>query len=170
MTSNQTLTQEEEIVEFKERILKNFGVNIHVLVEKPADFKLTLKTIHDCSLKALKDNAPLFDNIDSLKHRTRLRSYLVYVQAMSYIAYKEGYSKTDIGRIIEKDHATIINSIKQVENAFFTGESTMISAFNNINKEIRTYVGTLPENIKTQINTKPGISPVWNEAKNHRAI
>jgi hypothetical protein len=170
MTSNQTLTHKEEIYAFKERILKTYGINIHIMVEERAEFKIHLDVLHACALKALKNNEPLFDNIESLEHRTRLRPYLVYVQAMSYIAFKEGYSKTDIGRTIKRDHATIINSIKQVENAFFTSEFMVIEAFNNITKEIRAYVGTLPENIKTQINTKSGISSVWNEAKNYRAI
>jgi hypothetical protein len=170
MTSNQRLTHKEEIYAFKEHILKNYGINIHVMVEELADFKINLEVLHKCALKALKDNEPLFRDVKSLEYRTRLRPYLVYVQAMSYIAFKEGYSKTDIGRVIKRDHATIINSIKQMENAFFTSEFIVIEAFNNINKEIRAYVGTLPENIKTQINTQSSIPPVWNEKKNYRAI
>jgi len=171
MTSNQTLTQEKEIKEFKERILKNFGINIHIITEAAEDFKISIQALHVCTLKALKENEPdyhrHYGEIQSLAHKSRLRPFLVYVQAMSYIAYREGYSKTAVGKSINRDHATIINSVKQVENAFFTKDKMMMKAFNNIIKEIHNYVGNLPENLKEQINSKPGISSVWNEGKNN---
>jgi len=174
MTSNQTLTQEEEIKEFKERILKNFGINIHVIAEAAEDFKISIEALHVCTLKALKENEPdyhrHYGEIQSLAYKSRLRPFLVYVQAMSYIAYREGYSKTAIGKSINRDHATIINSVRQVDNAFFTKDKMMMKAFNNIIKEIHNYVGTLPENIKKQINAQSSVPPIWNEKKNYRTV
>ena len=170
MINTQELTQKEEIEAFKKRIYINFGVRIHVLAEEPVKVKIALKTLHACTLKALKANDPCYNDVKSLDYRNRRRSYLVYVQTMSYIAFKEGYSKTDIGRLIKRDHATIINSIKQIENAFFTSEFIVIDAFNNIIKEIHAYVGTLPENIKKQINAQSSVPPIWNEKKNYRTV
>jgi|TARA_R110000787_G_scaffold22885_4_gene66090 hypothetical protein len=170
MASNQTLTQEQEIKKFKKRILKNFGVNIHVIPEESKDFKISIEALHVCTLKALKENErdyhKHYEKIQSLSYKSRLRPFLSYVQAMSYIAYREGYSKTAIGNSINKNHATIINSVKQMDNAFFTKDKAMMKAFNNILKEIHNYVGNLPENFKKQINSKPNISFAWNEAKN----
>ena len=170
MINTQELTQKEEIEAFKARIFTTFGVTVHVLAEEPVNFKIKLKTLHICTLKALKANEPCYSGVKSLGYRNRRRAYLVYVQTMSYIAFKEGHTKSAIGNEIDRDHATIINSIRQIENAFFTSDFIVIDAFNNIINEIRAYVGTLPENIKKQINAQSGVPPIWNEKKNYRAI
>ena len=77
MTSNQTLTQEKEIKEFKERILKNFGINIHIITEAAEDFKISIQALHICTLKALKENEPdyhrHYGEIQSLAHKVILK-------------------------------------------------------------------------------------------------
>ena len=101
-----------------------------------------------------------------LKTQPRFRDYLVYVQVMSYLAHKEGHSKTSIGKFLKRNHATIINSCKMIENGFFSNDKTVMHAYNNTLKQLEDYVGTIPKDTKSKPNTKPELDPIWYEAKN----
>jgi hypothetical protein len=164
MTNTQEIKQELEIKAFKERILKVYGVNIFIYTKDNTKFNIDLETIGACALKAVKKNNPELDHIKSLCVRKRPRPFLVYVQALSYIAYKDGHSKTSIGLYLKRSHATVINSIKMVENALFTNDKLILKAIDNILKEIE-HVGTIPKNFKSKPESKPSVDTIWDEAR-----
>ena len=165
MANTQELTQKLEIINFKEKFLETFGLNVYVYIEQPAKHRISLDVFLNCAMIALKKNEPEYSSLKDLTSRNRYKNYLIYVQSMSYIAFKEGHTQSKIARSLGRTHATVINSIRQVEDAFATKESMMIKAFNNILKEIETYVGTIPENFKREVISKPKSDPIWNEAR-----
>jgi len=164
MTNNQEIKQELEIEVFKERMLKVYGANVFVYTKNNTKFNIDLETIGACALQAVKNNNPEFNHIKSLSIRKRPRPFLVYVQALSYIAYKDGHSKTNIGLYLKRTHATVINSIKMVENALFTKDKLILKAIDNILKEIE-HVGTIPKNLKSKPEPKPSVDIIWDEAR-----
>jgi hypothetical protein len=164
MTNTQEVKQTLEIKAFKERILKVYGANIFIYTKDNTMFNINLKTIGECTLKAVKEHHPEFNHIKSLYVRKRPRPFLVYVQALSYIAYKDGHSKTSIGLYLKRSHATVINSIKMVENALFTNDKLILKAIDNILKEIE-HVGTIPKNLKSKPESKPSVDTIWDEAR-----
>lgn len=170
MTNTEHLIQEEEIQAFKDKFYNRHGISLHILTEKHTDFKLSLDVLHRCVLKALHKNEPEFQYIKSLKVKLRKREYLVYTQLMAYMAFNEGHRKLTIGKHIGRDHATVIWSIKTIENNFVQRDKLSINAYYNITKEIREYVGNLPENIKEQVDTKSGLSSIWNKTEDSSTI
>ena len=94
------------------------------------------------------------------------RDYLVYVQMMSYLAHKEGHSKTSIGKFLKRNHATVINSCTMIENGYFTNDKKVMDAHNNIIKHLEKYVGTISEDTESKPDSKPELDPIWYEAKN----
>ena len=89
----------------------------------------------------------------------------VYVQSMSYLAFKGGHSKSSIGKYLQRTHATIINSCNMVENGFFTKDKTILIAYNNTLKKLEEYVGTISENDEGKNDTKPKSNPIWDETR-----
>jgi chromosomal replication initiation ATPase DnaA len=170
MENIKELKQKIDIQKFREKFSKKYGVNISVFVNTRKSFKMDLEILAECTLNAIHINQPEYKSIECLSYKTRKREFLSYVQAMSYMAHKERYTLTKIGSKINRDHSTILNSIKQVDNAFFTRNMMIINAYNNILKEIKAYVGNIPENLKKQVDTKSSLSAIWNEAKNGNTI
>ncbi len=165
MSDNQELNQREEISLFKKSFYKNHGIKLYIYTPQDQNKKIPLGIFHDSALLALHENHPKFQSIKTLQHRTRLREFLVYVQVMSYLAHKEGHTKTSIGRFLKRNHATIINSCKMIENGFFTNDESVMNAHNNTLIKIKEYVGTISENTDDEDNTKPSPNTVWDEAR-----
>tara|TARA_R100000935_G_scaffold1442_1_gene4704 strand:+ start:1511 stop:2029 length:519 start_codon:yes stop_codon:yes gene_type:complete len=170
MTNIQYLTQQVDIQEFKTRFYKKHGVSLHILTEEQTGFKLSLEVLHNCVIRALHANEPEFRYIKSLHVQLRRREYLVYTQLMAFFAFKEGHRKSTIGNSIGRNHATIIWSIKTIENNFVQKDALTINAHCNITKQIREYVGNLPENIKEQTDTKSGLSSIWNKTEDSSTV
>ena len=170
MTNTEHLKQDEEIHAFKTKFYNRYGISLHILTREQTDFKLSLDVLHRCVISALHKNVPEFKYIKSLHIKYRKREYLVYTQLMAYMAFNEGHGKSTIGKHINRDHATITWSIKTIENNFVQKDKLSIDAYYNITKEIREYVGNLPENIKEQVNTKSGLSSIWNKTEDSSTI
>jgi hypothetical protein len=165
MTEKQQIKSKDEIANFKDTFLKKYGINLYVHVEHKCDFKISMELLSKSALNALHYHQPEFINIKSISHRLRQRDFLVYLQAVSYLAWKEGHSKTSIGKHVKRTHATVINSIREVENRYFNNDKMMIKAVNNIELEIQNYVGIIPKNTKIKPITEPSIDTIWDEAR-----
>ena len=169
MTENQGVTQasqDKKIQSFKKKFFKEYGVHLYVYSAGEPDYRIDLKTLEECTLVALKKSYPVYNYMKHLRYRTREKAYITHCHVMSYIAHNEGYTKTSIAKFLLKNHATVINSCKQVDNALFTKDKLILTALNNILKEIETYVGIVPKNFESQLDSKPSVDPIWDKARN----
>jgi len=157
--------KERDISKFKKSFYETYNVKLYIYTPSEKEKQIPIGVFHDCALAALHESHPCYSSIKSLQNRNRLRSYLVYVQVMSYLAHKEGHSKSSIGKFLKRNHATVINSCKMIENGFFSNDKTVQDAYNNTLKHLETYVGIIPENTESQLNSKSSIDPVWNKAR-----
>ena len=169
MANNQELNKKKAINEFKKTFYTSYGVKLYIYAPEQKSGKIPIGVFHEAALDALHEHHPKFSRIKNLQHRTRFRDYLVYVQVMSYLAHKEGHSKSSIGKHIKRNHATVINSCKMIENGFFSNEQTVMDAHNNTLKHLEKYVGTISEDTESKPDSKPELDPIWHEAKNFLA-
>lgn len=58
----------------------------------------------------------------NLRGENRLRSIVDMRSYIYYILYNKGFSKTDIGKIFKKDHATVIHGLKHYDALYKTKE------------------------------------------------
>ena len=165
MANNQQLNQKQEIAEFKKSFYRTYGVKLYIYTPLEENKKIPLGIFHDSALAALHEHHPRFRRVKNLQNRTRFRDYLVYVQVMSYLAHKEGHTKSSIGKFLKRNHATVINSCKMIENGFFSNEQTVMDAHNNTLKHLEKYVGTISEDNESKDNTKSSVDPIWDEAR-----
>ena len=157
--------KEKDISEFKQRFYETYAIKLYIYTPSEKEKQIPIGVFHDCALAALHEAHPSYSSIKSLQNRNRFRTYLVYVQVMSYLAHKEGHSKSSIGKFLKRNHATVINSCKMIENGFFSNDKTVQDAYNNTLKHLEAYVGIIPKNTEREANTKSKLDPIWHEAK-----
>tara|TARA_R100001440_G_scaffold59750_1_gene79484 strand:- start:518 stop:1024 length:507 start_codon:yes stop_codon:yes gene_type:complete len=163
MSNNQ---QHTDIKRFKKTFFNKHNVEVYVFTPEQNEYMLSLATLKKCAYNAFVQNNPKYKYIESMASRVRYREFQIYYQSMSHIAYLSGHKKTNIGKSINKNHASIINAVRMVENAFFCKDREMIGAYKQILKEIIKDVGTIPENIKRKIDSQPNSNLVWDEEQN----
>ena len=88
-------------------------------------------------------------------------------QLLFYLVWQDAnYSKSSIGRSMERNHATIINGIRQVENYLETKDKLFAKVYNQVKININKHVGTLSNNLQEPVDTEPSSHTVWNETEN----
>ena len=163
MSENQ---QDMDIKDFKNKFFKEHNLQVYVFKPDETKYELSLDILVDSAYNAFVENHPEYNWIESLASRVRYREFQVYYQTASHLAWCSGHRKTNIGKAVKRNHASIINGIRMVENAFFTKDMVMINAYKQILKHIIKDVGTIPKNIKRKIDSQPNSHLVWDETKN----
>ena len=146
MPINQQLTQDTDIKKFKKKFFKKYGMHLYVYSAGHHDYRVALGVFEDCTLIALKKNNPKYSYMNDLKYKLRERPYLVYTQAMAYLAHIGGHPKSKIGQHINK-------------------KPMLNDALNNILKEIENHVGIIPEDITSKLNSQSNVDPIWDKAR-----
>ncbi len=152
---------------FKRHFKTEHGVDVYVFLPKVtlARFKVDLNLLEGCTYNAFIKNNPDLKHIKSMKDRVRTRRFMAYYQAMCQIAWVDGHRKNYIANYLGKNHASIINAIRQADNFFFAEDKEFLHAYREILKQILKDVGTIPKNIKEKLKSKSSIDPIWDEAR-----
>ena len=154
----------EKIHSFIKEIKDEYDKKIQVVI---IDEDVNNLQINGCKLKVLESlilNAmhikhPEFQHVKSFKDvKTRRRSILLWMQIHSYLGVELGYSKSYVGRSVERDHATVIHRHKTVENLLGYGERDMTEAYELVIKTIKEYVGIISTNTEGKDDTKSILS------------
>lgn len=166
MTEDQEIIQKIEIESFRKTFRQRHGINLYVYMPKQERYRIPLDTFLEITLECIHEHNPEHKWIKSIKNiALRKRSYVKWVQIMCYIAWKDGHSKSEIGRAIGKNHATVINSCRNVEDGMHVGDKIVMETYNIIINKIVEYVGTVPENLENKNNSKSSTDPIWDEAR-----
>jgi hypothetical protein len=165
MADNQTLTPELEILKFKKKFLDKYNQHLYIFTMKPESKKTDIEVFKAAAWEALIENHPEFKPFGSITAKHRKRHFVLYMQAMSFLARNEGYSYAYIAKSIDRTHATILNGVRQIENQLFTKNDGCKQAIINITKKLDNYVGIVPKDIEEQPDTKSNTDPIWDEAR-----
>ena len=150
-------TIDSDISYFINTVKRKYGVNVHVVLGGLA----TKKQIKLVSLEVLIEEAysamciydPSLQYVTSLKDRTRRQDVVQWVHCFSYIAWHYGYSKTSIGRVLERNHATVIHSVKAVTDHLSIKDAMTTTIYNLLMNHYKDNVGNFSEHSKRQDNT-----------------
>jgi hypothetical protein len=119
------------------------GGNTHVLCKLE---QITITQMHLTN--------PELRHITSFKHKTRKIEFMRYTQAFQYVAFTNGFKKGVIAAYVNRTHASVINSIKQVENYKFNKCLKFSELFTNLLNTIDNYVESISNDDERQNNTK----------------
>lgn len=144
-----------DIDNFKNLMKSKYDVNIIIdfnPVVKTHKLKLSLKDLHTLvKHTAVKYDPDILSNV--VYFNTRLRRVINYSHSFSYIAHKLGYKKIEIAEYLNRNHATVINSIRKAEDLITMNDSEFMTTYQAILNTYNQHVGTTSENIKAECNT-----------------
>lgn len=174
MSDNQNNTAKVAIKRFRMQMFRKYNVDLYIKVKENSnldtidlDDGLNLQQYKNIVYESLILNYPEFKCHSSITARCREKVFVMHRQLLVYLVWQNAnYSKTSIGKSIERNHATIINGIRQVENYLETKDKLFAKVYNQVKINIEKHVGTLSNNLQEPVDTEPSSHTVWNETEN----
>ena len=158
MSINNLLEMTSEIQTFIDKFELKYGYSLQVTlgVDESGiiNKKNTLRSIELFSIMQMHLQCPHLSKIKAFSERNRTLEFMRYSQAFQYIAFCLGYKKTRIARLVNRNHATVINSIRQAENYLFSGCPEFKTIYLPLAKKIHHYVGNFSNDDTRQLKSK----------------
>ena len=129
---------------------------------KDAHQDRTIQILEKLVLSTMRTLYPEFKGWRSLGKDCRIREFVIFKQLFCYMCNRIGFTLQYTGNHINKHHASVLHSIRQVEGLLDIGDPQMCEAYNKLKENIKNYVRTIPEDIKRQAYTQPITSFVWD--------
>jgi hypothetical protein len=98
-----------------------------------------------------------------LKAKHRQGEFVIWKQVFSYIAWMNRYSKSEIARELNQNHATIIYNTRNIEGLLSIKDRQCLFVYNNLLKEYYKYVGINAKDTEGQVDSKSIASAVLFE-------
>jgi hypothetical protein len=165
MTDNQLVKSKKDIIDFKRKYKKIYGIDLYIYAKKELKKNIDIQLYIKCALECFEEEHPDLKHINKIDYKTRLRCFLVYVQTMCYLANKDGWSKNFIGRKINKNHATVVNSCRRIKDGLEVNDELVVKTYHQLINKLTEYVGTIPKNLKTKDQSESSVDTIWDEAR-----
>ena len=181
MFKEDILEMTNDIQSFKETFENKYGKNINILISEKSDVVVnvrqwengiqamkeahqikTIEILEKLVLGTMRSLYPEF-RMRSLGKDCRKREFVIFKQLFCYMCNKMGFTLQYTGAHINKHHASVIHSIKQVEGLLTIRDPQLCEAYEKLKENIKNYVRTIPEDIKGQAYTEPITSFVWDK-------
>ena len=122
-----------------------------------------IKILENLVLKSMHNKHPELSHIKSLKITSRRREVVIWVQVYSYLAYELNYTLMYIGQSINRNHATVMHSIKVAKDLLSIKETEFKKVFELVLKSIEEYVGIISTNVKGKYDTESILDSLRNK-------
>jgi len=165
MTIDQLVKSKKDIIDFKTKYKEIYGIDLYIYAKKEEKKNIHIDLYIKCALECFKEEHPYLKHINKINYKTRLRCFLIYVQTICYLANKDGWSKNFIGKKISKNHATVVNSCRRIEDGLEVNDELVVKTYYQIINKLTKYVGAIPENLKRKDQSKSSVDTIWDEAR-----
>ena len=181
MFKEDILEMTNEIQKFKNEFESKYEKNINILISEKSDIVVnvrqwedelqamkeahqikTIEVLEKLVLGTMRQLYPEF-RMRSLGKECRKREFVIFKQLFCYMCNKLGFTLQYIGAHINKHHASVIHSIRQIKGLLEIGDHQICEAYEALKVNMKNYVRTIPEDIKRQTYTEPITSLVWDK-------
>lgn len=131
----------ESIEVFKIKFKLMYGITPYVSVNTKGNYmgQLSLKELFELINGALEEKTGK-RYIKGILTATRLREVVIYRQAFCKLASNLGYKITSIAEFIGKNHATVIHSIKNIDNLLSVDDIDVTVCMDELYSTIENYI------------------------------
>ena len=151
-----TLTKDGLTVDtqdFVKKVKDKYNLDVNVILggtilDQKTGNKIALDILRDEAFHAMCTYDSTLSKYLSMRSRARKREFLVWSQCFQYLAWMHGYSKLDIAKNLNKNHATIISSINKVSDAIDGYNPDLKKIYEYLTNYYLTHVGDITKNIK----------------------
>jgi len=182
MFKEDILQMTNEIQQFKDEFESKYEKNINILVSDQSDVTInvrkwedeivamknahqikTIEILEKLVLGTMRSLYPEFRGRRSLAKDCRKREFVIFKQLFCYLCNKMGFTLQYTGSYINKHHASVIHSVKQAKGLLDVGDIQFTEAHEELKKNIKNYVRTIPEDIERQAYSQPITSFIWDQ-------
>ena len=174
MSENKNVTIKEEITSFIELIKCKYNKKLQIIVSDQtsriglnqlsnAHSVTKIQNLEKLVLNAMHANNPEFQYITSFGCKTRKGEFIMWMQVFSYVAWKIGYTKSYIGRFIDRNHASVIHSINQTETLLEVKDREFVNVYNIVLNLIKNHVGIISTNTSRENDSRSVLSTLRNQ-------
>ena len=145
--------------------IKNYTTMWKNEIDALANINITnkLKELEQIVIHTMHEIDPSLSYVDSMIINSRRRNVLIWVQCYTYIARNLGFTTTRIGEFINRDHATVLHSVRSVQNMIETNETDYMIVHNAVLKNIKDYVGIISTNTEGENDTQSILDSLRNK-------
>lgn len=131
----------DAIEAFKYKFKLKYGVIPYVSVNTRGSYmgELSMKELFDIVNEALEEKVGK-KHTNGILETTRLREVVLYRQAFCKIGIHLGYKVTSIAEFINKNHATVIHSIRNIDNLLSVSDVDVSTCMNELYVKIEDYI------------------------------
>jgi len=126
---------EEEIVNVKKQFQEKYGVSLIILSPAVEVKRLTIPETGEIINKHLEKYA-----VDRYKKAAKVKSrredLVIHHQAFCKICKDLNYGPSEIARYLNKDHSTVIYSIKKANDLLYVNDNRFLTVYNTVKREI----------------------------------
>ena len=181
MFKEDILKMTNEIQQFKNEFESKYEKNINILISDKSDIVVnvrqwedeidamkqahqikTIEVLEKLVLGTMRKLYPEF-KMRSLKKNCRKREFVIFKQLFCYMCNRMVFTLQYTGSFINKHHASVIHSVKQAKGLLDIGDIQFCEAYDELKKNIKNYVRTIPKDIEGQAYTQPIINVDWEE-------
>ena len=126
---------------FKLKFKLRYGITPYVSISSKGHYngKLSLQELLDIVNKVFEENVDVKYQ-DGVFTQSRKREVVTYRHAFCKISYSLGYKLKAIADFINKNHATVIHSIRNVDNLLKSHDFEMTRCMDELYVEIEKYI------------------------------
>lgn len=154
--------REAEAKEFTDQFLKEFAIRFGVTPSVYYSLRKKKNNIPLQDIMSIADEIlridPEYQNGDSIKKRTNKRYIVIHRQCACKFAHDLGYGPSIIASCVGIDHATVIYSVKSVNNLLKTKDKTTRAICNDIYYELQKrygFKGDVQSHNRSGIDSEP---------------
>lgn len=136
-----TPEMKEYIDVFKYKFKLMFGITPYVSITSKGLYigELSMRELLAITNQALNDALKDEKKFD-ITTKTRLKPVVLYRQTFCKVASSLGYGCSAIGKFLDKNHATVIYSVKMVDNLVSVGDMDMQTCVDEVYARIEMYM------------------------------
>ena len=126
---------EEEIARIKEQFKSKYGINLVILTPADAITRLTIPETGEIINRHLaKYSVDHYKKV--AKKKSRREDAVIHSQVFCKICKDLNYGPSEIARYLEKDHSTVIYSIRKANDLLSINDNRFLTVYNTVKREI----------------------------------
>ena len=126
---------EEEIAKIKKQFQEKYGIKLVVLTPADNVYRLTIsETAEIIDRNLVKYSMENYKK--PAKKKSRREDAVIHSQAFCKICKEFNYGPSEIARFLEKDHSTVIYSIRKASDLLSINDNRFLTVYNTVKREI----------------------------------
>jgi hypothetical protein len=127
---------DEEIEEFKKHLRSKYDIKVVILTELDSVYRLTIPQLADIVNDSLSRYSKDSDFAINLLNKSRRDDRVLHHQVFCKMCKELNYSVSEVGRYLDKDHSTIIYSVRKATDLIHVRDNRFLTVYETVKHDV----------------------------------